>query len=56
MICDKLKYILFNKLNLNFIFFNLILKKFVKSIYLFTLILIRKKIYSLKEFQLIDLE
>ena len=29
MIYDKLKYILLNKLNINFIFLNLILMKFV---------------------------
>ena len=56
IIYDKLKYILLNKLNINFIFLNLILMKFVKNIKLFTLIFIHKKFYSLKKFQLIDLE
>ena len=31
MIYDKLKYILLNKLNINFIFLNLILMKFVSK-------------------------
>ena len=42
MIYDKLKYILLNKLNINFIFLNLILMKFVKNIIIIILLLLLK--------------